>query len=109
MKARLRRPNLRMRLTLVYGGLFLLAGMFLIFLVYFLVESNIPTGDVIPQPPAAGAPDAPDAPDAGIEHRGALGERFRELLDRQRARVLDTLVQQSIVALAITTIAAAAL
>jgi signal transduction histidine kinase len=83
-----------MRLTLLYGGLFLLAGVMLIFLMYFLVESNL-SGD----------------PPVGIQQDGhtlelvQLAERFRQL----RTRVLDTFLRQSILALAITTVAAVAI
>jgi signal transduction histidine kinase len=110
MRYRLPRPNLRIRLTLLYGGLFLLAGAFLVFLLYFLVDANIPSGNVIPSVPAA-SPSGPgsNAHVGGPTEPGALGERFRELLDRQRERVLDTLVQQSIVALAIAATAASVL
>ena len=44
---RLPRLTLRMRLTLVYGGLFLLAGLVLLALTYFLVVQQIPRDMVV--------------------------------------------------------------
>jgi signal transduction histidine kinase len=110
MRLRWPRPHLRMRLTLLYGGVFLLAGVLMIFLVYFLVASNWPSRDVVPPRPSASSSTGP-ATDPGdqLGEAGALGERFRDLLDRQRSRVLETLLKQSIVALAITATAAVGL
>jgi signal transduction histidine kinase len=94
-----------MRLTLLYGGLFLLAGVMLIFLMYFLVESNLPRGDPLPpRPSASGSAQTATGPDGHLEELGLLREGFRQL----RAKVLDTFLRQSIIALAITTAAALA-
>ncbi|MEU5876310.1 HAMP domain-containing sensor histidine kinase [Spirillospora sp. NPDC047279] len=38
------RPTIRVRLTLVYGGLFLLGGIVLLALTYFLVQNGLPDG-----------------------------------------------------------------
>jgi signal transduction histidine kinase len=99
------RPHLRMRLTLLYGGLFLLAGVMLISLMYFLVASKLPSGDLVPPGPSASAPAGTSTgPDSHLQELSLLAERFRQL----RTRVLDTFLQQSIIALAITTGAAVA-
>ncbi|WP_433333940.1 sensor histidine kinase [Spirillospora sp. CA-294931] len=37
------RPTIRLRLTLLYGGLFLVAGIVLLALIYFLMRNNMPT------------------------------------------------------------------
>ncbi len=101
----MRPPRLRVRLTLLYGGLFLLAGVMLIFLMYFLVESTLPRGDPLPPRPSATATTATGTgPDSHPEEVGLLLERFRQLRDK----VLDTFLRQSIIALAITTVAAVA-
>jgi len=105
MRLPLRRPHLRMRLTLLYGGVFLLAGVLLIFLVYFLVTSNWPSRGEIPLRPSTAGSAAPGPGGRPLDQAGPLAQ----LLDRQRGRVLQTLLQQSIIALAITAAAAVGL
>jgi signal transduction histidine kinase len=60
----MRRPRLtiRTRLTLVYGGLFLLAGMLLLSLTYALVRQQVPGNHAVSisgQPPGAASPVGP--------------------------------------------------
>jgi signal transduction histidine kinase len=105
MSRLLPRPHLRMRLTLLYGGLFLLAGILLIFLMYFLIESNLPRGDLFaPRPPTGAPAGTGTGPDSHLEELSLLQERFQQFRDK----VLDTFLRQSIIALAITTTAAVA-
>ncbi len=90
-----------MRLTLLYAGLFLLAGVLLIFLLYFLVESNLPRGDLFDhRPPAVSGPET----EARLAELSVFQERFLQF----RETVLDTFLRQSVIALAITTAAAVA-
>jgi signal transduction histidine kinase len=71
--------------------------------MYFLVESNLPRGDPFPpRPSARAASQTGPSPDSHLEDLSLLRERFHQL----RAKVLDTFLQQSIIALAITTAAA---
>jgi signal transduction histidine kinase len=70
------RLTIRARLTLVYGGLFLLAGVLILGVTYALVAHQLPgtaqvvSGSeqqvvVVPPPPVSGQPPAPAAGDAG--------------------------------------------
>ena len=108
------RPTVRLRLTLLYGGLFLLAGALLLTVNYGLVRSQLPAEpahntvvfardpSVLPLPdPAVGGVDAvvpvePDTPE---------GRRIQEAFDRSirdyRLRTLRTLVVQSASALGV--------
>jgi signal transduction histidine kinase len=105
MRKLLPRPHLRMRLTLLYGALFLLAGIMLIFLLYFLVESNLPRGDLFAPEPSASTPAGPGVgSNAHLEELALIRDRFGQF----RAKVLDTFLRQSIIALAITTAVAVA-
>jgi len=93
------RPSLRMRLTLVYGGLFLLLGTMLVALLYFLVQSSFPDGEALSRGVAIAMADS---------ERRAWLELLPNLIEEQRRRVLDTLLQQSMIALAVAVAAAVA-
>jgi signal transduction histidine kinase len=94
-----RRPvrTVRLRLTLLYGGLFLATGALLVGLVYLLVAYS-----------AFGAPPAPPAPDVGglpelpAPQPPVLAPAFQDQLDLQRAAGLRGLLISSGLALTIT-------
>jgi signal transduction histidine kinase len=92
-----------MRLTLVHGGLFLLVGTLLISLLYFLFESRFPGGEGFNQMQAL----LGSLP--GVEDPGRAAKRLeavQRLVEQQRAKALETLLQQSVIALAIAAAAA---
>ncbi|TDD66729.1 HAMP domain-containing histidine kinase [Jiangella aurantiaca] len=89
-----RRPTVRLRLTLLYAGLFLATGAALIGLVYVLVA----------QGPLLGSPPEPDPPAADGLTGGAvpppeLAGELREQAERQRAADLRRLLTASSIAL----------
>jgi len=101
----LRQPRLSMRsrLTLLYGGMFLIAGGMLIAILYIIFTSNFPGGHLaegifpLPgsQPPPSGAP----LTQAEIQ---ALGQK----LDQHRSAIISSLVWESLLALAVVAVAA---
>ena len=106
------RPTVRLRLTLLYGGLFLLAGAMLLVVNYGLVRSSLPPGPI--QVEFAPAPEGLPPPDTHLvvgERAGPApldtpeGRRVQTVLERSaaefRRRTLDELVTQSASALAV--------
>jgi signal transduction histidine kinase len=104
-RPRLLRRTVRLRLTLLYGGLFLLSGIALLIATYLLVREA--TGDLtlvriqrLPEPGGAGA--APDG--AGLEQFRAQSDALRAQATAQRTEQLRQLLIQSGVALAVMTV-----
>jgi len=126
---RLPRRTVRLRLTMVYGGLFLLSGAALLAITYFLVAQRLPGGPVAARLPASSAlPTAlPSGGPAGtsgsglfVQTAGAgtcrlltgtsgtpaqVAARAQQCLGQQRALLLNRLLAESGVALAIMTVA----
>jgi signal transduction histidine kinase len=118
------RPTVRLRLTVVYGGLFLLTGAALLAITYVLVARNLPAGPrtvgsaAFGRAAMRGAP--PIVPRVGkviVRHmnsscpllagspasRAQLAARAQRCLSQQRALELRQLLTESGVALAIMT------
>ncbi|WP_233358973.1 sensor histidine kinase [Thermomonospora amylolytica] len=112
MRPRLRRISLRTRLTLVYGGLFLVAGMVLLGVTYVLFGQQLDrpgrliVGQLVQstQPPAPSGP-VPQkfmfTPDGDVL-TGAAAERWRQRQnDRLRDAAVTTLLGQGAIALTV--------
>ncbi|MEU6036309.1 HAMP domain-containing sensor histidine kinase [Actinomadura sp. NPDC047616] len=110
------RPTIRVRLTLLYGGLFLLGGIVLLALTYFLVKSTVapPKGPVesgklayygqtAPTTANRGFMDVP--PDTLISSREAQAV-FVRVKDDSQQEILNSLLTQGGIALAVVTAAA---
>ena len=105
------RTTIRARLTLVYGGLFLLAGMVLLGVTYVLVGQRMPRVDRGgPERQAAGCPPRPSCPRSArrAEHRGAADIRAEGAGRRAASSALDSLLTQGGIALAVVSAAAIA-
>ncbi|SDU79609.1 HAMP domain-containing sensor histidine kinase [Jiangella alkaliphila] len=87
-----RRPTVRLRLTLLYSGLFLVTGAVLIGLVYVLVAHG----------PLLGSPPEPEAPtgDLAVGPPELAGD-LREQAERQRAEDVRRLLTASLIALTV--------
>src|SRR5262249_16817666 len=122
---RLPRRTVRLRLTLVYGGLFLLSGTALLGITYLLVSQHLPKGPVT-RGASMGARAAPGvasgakvfvrAPDGSCSLlAGPFGTpaqvaaQARKCLSQQRALELKQLLTESGTALAIMTVVSVAL
>lgn len=108
------RPTVRLRLTLLYGGLFLGAGALLLAVNYGLVRSRLPSEpghdtivlardpSVLPFPePGMGGPDAVVPVEPGTPEGRRIQEAFARSIRDYRRRTLHTLVVQSASALGV--------
>jgi len=91
----LRRPGIRARLTLLYGGMFLLAGGALIAIFYIIFKHNYPSGKAVENILSGSGHLRPDQVHA-----------VRQELDLHRGRVVESVVGQCLVALAVVAVAA---
>jgi len=102
----LRRPRLgmRSRLTLLYGGLFLIAGGVLIAILYAIFSSNFPGAPLAERlfTPASGHP-PPAAPSLSPADMRALGQK----LNQHRDEIISSLLRESLLALGLVAVAAA--
>jgi signal transduction histidine kinase len=98
---RLPRRTVRMRLTLLYGALFLLSGSGLLATTYVLVQHATLAG----RPGQSGVNGAnPVAPTVSGPMRPQLDKQTREAVDRQRAEQLHQLLIQSGIALGLMSV-----
>lgn len=96
------RPTIRIRLTLLYGGMFLIAGMVLLTIIYLLAAqalrdvSSLPFRivDVRGQLTSTSCPGL-----GGTMQTEEFTRRLNECVDAQRAAALDKLLQRSLLAL----------
>lgn len=100
------RRTVRLRLTLLYGGLFVLSGAALLLITYLLVADRFPVAQY-----RADAPDTDElvnycfVPGTSARPDAECVETARTLIDGQRAVTVRQLLVQSGVALAIMTVA----
>jgi signal transduction histidine kinase len=118
--------TIRARLTLVYGGLFLLAGVLLLGVTYVLVSHQLPGGDRLiqmnspiagsgraaappPLTPGDGAAAAPPTSEDGAGNPPSGNQTFaRQVADGTRENALNSLLTQGGIALAVVGAAATA-
>ncbi|GGO54806.1 sensor protein CutS [Streptomyces daqingensis] len=96
------RPTIRIRLTLLYGGMFLIAGMLLLTIIYLLAAEALHEGSKLPfRILNANAQLTSDSCPGltGTLPSGQFMERLEECTDAQRAVALDELLQRSLMAL----------
>lgn len=96
------RPTIRIRLTLLYGGMFLIAGMVLLTIIYLLAAQALHEGSKLPfRILNANAQLTSDSCPGltGTLPSGQFMERLSECTDAQRAVALDELLQRSLLAL----------
>jgi signal transduction histidine kinase len=94
---------MRSRLTLFYGGMFLIAGGILIAILYIIFTSNFPGGHLAEGifPPAGRRPPPPGPPLTQAEVRD-----LAQKLDQHRSEIVSSLLWQSLLALAVVAVAA---
>ena len=97
-------PTIRLRLTLLFGALFIVSSMFLLALTYGLLEQALSPLD---------PPEPEDFITAGddeeMEQDGSLEEQLFEARNEERAGALQAVLTQSILALVLTSVSAMAL
>ncbi|MQA97360.1 MAG: HAMP domain-containing protein [Streptosporangiales bacterium] len=109
------RPTIRARLTLVYGGVFLLGGVVLLVLTYVLVKNTLPRGiDAIsigpaPAPTLGTSPEFRDIPPGKVIPEGPARQVLTQVRAVSQEETLNALLTWGAVALALVTVAAVAL
>ncbi|MFF4607518.1 two-component sensor histidine kinase, partial [Streptomyces sp. NPDC001339] len=95
------RPTIRIRLTLLYGGMFLMAGIVLLTIIYMLAADALHDGSALPLKILGGKFEATsDFCDLPTQTSGPLlQEAVNECLQHQRAVALNTLLNRSLLAL----------
>ncbi|GAA1894016.1 HAMP domain-containing sensor histidine kinase [Streptomyces durmitorensis] len=93
------RPTIRIRLTLLYGGMFLIAGILLLSIIYLLAAQALNVGSDLPFKIVSGqvASDTcnfPSSPSAG-----ELNNAMNACVNEQRQHALDNLLSRSLLAL----------
>ncbi|MFG3557476.1 sensor histidine kinase [Micromonospora sp. NPDC047557] len=103
----MKRLTIRARLTLIYGGLFLLAGMVLLAVTYVLVDQRMPQpfGVSLRDLPKVGAPTPSSGSGQNIEMLRALVEQAQ---DEAKRSALESLLTQGGIALVVVSAVAIA-
>ncbi|MET7937438.1 HAMP domain-containing sensor histidine kinase [Streptomyces sp. NPDC005322] len=117
-RPQLPRRTVRAKLTLLYGGLFLVSGAALLAITYVLVQSSVWGGgprsnvsDSLPQPAVSGSdappgdPQGPARPPGGwVSSMDTLSEQARKALARQNDTMMHELLVNSGIALALMSV-----
>ncbi|MFF2652728.1 sensor histidine kinase [Streptomyces sp. NPDC058045] len=99
------RPTIRIRLTLLYGGMFLIAGILLLSIIYLLAAQAVHVGNELPFKILSGkvtvSSDAcPGLPSAtGTQDVGAFNAALNACVSHRRQEALDNLLSRSLLAL----------
>ncbi|MER7699092.1 ATP-binding protein [Streptomyces sp. NPDC096095] len=93
------RPTIRIRLTLLYGGMFLIAGILLLSIIYMLAAQALQVGSRLPFEIVSGkiASDICDLPLNPTPE--AFNAAINDCVNNQREQALDTLLNRSLLAL----------
>ena len=91
------RPTVRLRLTLLFGGLFIASSVLLLALTYGLLGNALSPLD----PPELGDIVAPSADQEG-EHEGSFDQQLIEARNEERVAALGAVLTQSLIALVLT-------
>ncbi|MCZ7416080.1 MULTISPECIES: sensor histidine kinase [unclassified Streptomyces] len=105
------RPTIRIRLTLLYGGMFLIAGVTLLLIIYLLAAQALQDGAAMPIRIIRGEFEATTAGcDLPSQSLGSeLNDAVEACLEEQRRLALDSLLKNSLLALLGLAVAAFAL
>ena len=99
------RPTIRIRLTLLYGGMFLIAGILLLSIIYLLAAQAVNTGNaplfkiVDGTNISVTSEDCPAVNGATKVPLGVFNDAISECIDHQRRAALDKLLSRSLLAL----------
>ncbi|MEU8566899.1 HAMP domain-containing sensor histidine kinase [Streptomyces pathocidini] len=96
------RPTIRIRLTLLYGGMFLIAGILLLLIIYLLAAQALSGGNELPFKLLSGSfrPTSTSCPElAQTANVDQFNAALDECMDHQRQLALDNLLRRSLLAL----------
>ncbi|WP_306318126.1 MULTISPECIES: HAMP domain-containing sensor histidine kinase [unclassified Streptomyces] len=94
------RPTIRIRLTLLYGGMFLIAGILLLSIIYLLAAQALDVGGTLPFKVTDGhvISTSCNFPTGNIS-ASELNDLMNDCVNQQRQHALDTLLSRSLMAL----------
>lgn len=97
------RPTIRIRLTLLYGGMFLIAGILLLTIIYMLAAQALHSGSSTPAFQVSGqnvSIASPTCPNLGqTQNSDQLNSVLKACMSEQRQHALDNLLTRSLYAL----------
>ncbi|MEV5609571.1 ATP-binding protein [Streptomyces sp. NPDC052225] len=95
------RPTIRIRLTLLYGGMFLIAGILLLSIIYLLAAQALNVGSELPFKIVEGrvASAVCNIPDGSQIPASELNDVLSKCVNDQRQHALDVLLSRSLMAL----------
>ncbi|MBT2450262.1 HAMP domain-containing histidine kinase [Streptomyces sp. ISL-43] len=97
------RPTIRIRLTLLYGGMFLIAGILLLSIIYLLAAQALREGNGLPFKIVGGTDIQVTSTCPGVGGRGQTHDQFNAAINacilEQRRHALDDLLSRSLMAL----------
>ncbi|WP_199548859.1 HAMP domain-containing sensor histidine kinase [Streptomyces sp. N35] len=98
------RPTIRIRLTLLYGGMFLIAGILLLSIIYLLAAQAVHVGNEMPFRIVSGevkidSSACPALSGRSFDSVDTFNEAARVCVDHQRQKALDDLLSRSLLAL----------
>ncbi|WP_030542816.1 HAMP domain-containing sensor histidine kinase [Streptomyces albus] len=98
------RPTIRIRLTLLYGGMFLIAGIVLLSIIYLLAAEALDKGNALPFKVLEGSfrptsSTCPNLTDRFFENQEEFNAALEACMDYQRQLALDNLLRRSLLAL----------
>ncbi|MFE2285267.1 sensor histidine kinase [Streptomyces sp. NPDC059443] len=97
------RPTIRIRLTLLYGGMFLIAGILLLSIIYLLAAQALREGNALPFKIVGGSDIQVTSNCPGVGTAGQTHDQFNAAIAQcvldQRKHALDDLLSRSLMAL----------
>ncbi|MEV6617667.1 HAMP domain-containing sensor histidine kinase [Streptomyces sp. NPDC051051] len=93
------RPTIRIRLTLLYGGMFLIAGILLLSIIYLLAANALNVGSDLPFKILAGQVASDICNFSNEPTASELNRAMNECVNQQRQHALDDLLSRSLLAL----------
>ncbi|MCF3961755.1 sensor histidine kinase [Streptomyces fuscigenes] len=100
------RPTIRIRLTLLYGGMFLIAGILLLSIIYLLAAQALHVGSDLPFKIVYGSISSNVCDFSGKTTADQFNSAMNECVNHERAQALDDLLTRSLFALVGLTIIA---
>ncbi|MBV1942339.1 HAMP domain-containing histidine kinase [Streptomyces sp. BV286] len=93
------RPTIRIRLTLLYGGMFLIAGILLLSIIYLLAAQALNVGSDLPFRIISGGVTSPTCNFPSKPSATELNDAMNACVNEQRQHALDNLLSRSLLAL----------
>ncbi|MEU6220309.1 HAMP domain-containing sensor histidine kinase [Streptomyces sp. NPDC047022] len=93
------RPTIRIRLTLLYGGMFLIAGILLLSIIYLFAAQALNVGSQLPFKILGGTVSSKTCDFSNLQTVNELNDAMNSCVNEQRQHALDSLLSRSLLAL----------